>query len=393
MPADRLIDQWGAAESTAWAAASQDAQLRGLEMHDLVGSSPLENGLALPPELIREIVTQSAHALSTYKPDARGQLAARQAIAPYHGKVTAEQVILTPGTSVAYLYAFRLLAGAGDEILCPWPTYPLFDDIASLAGVRVRRYHLHPPGTHGTHWTIDPHEIEFQVTPRTRAIVVVSPHNPTGSIATGPELEALANIARKHGFAIIFDEVFREFTHGEGFVPRPSDFDAPLTITLNGFSKMLSLPGLKAGWLVVEGDVDRGEQFLSACEYLSDTLLPVSELAQAAIAPMLNRAPELCAQLRSSLTARMREFVEGWRSAGLPVQVPEAGPYLCIPLPPRFHGRDEQLAVHLARKGYLLHAGAMYGIEEPHLVTTCIGAPPWPIDAIASEITAAGASI
>ena len=96
---------------------------------------------------------------------------------------------------------------------------------------------------------MDPDEVRFQVTARTRAIVVVSPHNPTGMVASEQEMSALAAIAREHHLAIIFDEVFREFLHGDTRIVRPSDAGAPLSITLNGFSKMLSFRASRRdGW-------------------------------------------------------------------------------------------------------------------------------------------------
>lgn len=383
-----LINLWSQPTQSEWADAAARARSSGVRIHDLITASPLDNDFGFPSGQLRQIISNAATALDSYRPDARGQLRAREAICGYHGNsITPDQIILTPGTSLAYLYAFRILAGQGDEILCPSPTYPLFDDIAAMAGVRVRRYHLHPPQADSSHWAMDADELAFQVTPRTRAIVLVSPHNPTGTIATASELRAVCKIAREHKLAIVFDEVFREFTHAaDQQVQRPSEFGAPLTLTLNGFSKMLSLPGLKAGWIAVEGEPKKCSDFKNVCEYLSDTLLPVSEVTQAAIAPLLQHVPDVCPRFREALTSRMAQFVHEWRIASFNVVQPEAGPYLCVPLPENWRGRDQTLAVRLASEGILLHAGSDYGLRDPHVVTTCIGRPPWPLQHVAAHL-------
>jgi aspartate/methionine/tyrosine aminotransferase len=332
-------------------------------------------------------MANATSALAVYRPDARGQLPAREAIAQYHG-AHADNVILTPGTSISYYYAFRLLANPGDEILCPTPTYPLFDDIAALAGVGVRRYHLHrEDGT--SHWGLDPEELLFQITPRTRAIVIVSPHNPTGSVTSTAELKAACAVARKHKLAIIFDEVFRENIYGSIIVPRPTEFDVPLCVTLNGFSKMLSLPGLKAGWMVVDGEQERCAKFLNACEYLSDTLLPVSEVTQTAIPALLKSVPDVAHTIASGYEQRMREFVTAWRSAGFDATMPEGSPYLCVSLHESWRGKDEQIVEQLAREGILLHTGTSYGFEEPWLVSTCVSPSPWPLSRVADVLSSA----
>jgi alanine-synthesizing transaminase len=384
---ETLAEYWGEAHLSDWSQAVESAQRSGIRIYDLITASPLENRFDFPREELREILARASASLSSYHPDPRGQFSARRAIADYHGtRVSPNQVILTPGTSVSYFYAFRLLGDPDDEILCPSPTYPLFDDLARLAGLKVRRYHLHTPiAANDAHWLIDPEEVRFQITPRTRALVLVSPHNPIGTVISDGEFSAVGQIAREHDLPIIFDEVFREFVHREEIaVHRPSEFLPPLCITLNGFSKMLALPGIKAGWLVVEGDESRSHEFLNACEYLSDTLLPVSELTQAAIPDLMKSVPRVAATLRARYTERMTAFVQAWQAAGFDVKLPEAGSYLCVPLPERWRGRDESLACDLAREGILLHPGSFYGFDSPWLVSTCILPPPWPVERVSA---------
>src|SRR6185295_15977785 len=113
-------------------------------------------------------------------------------------------------------------------------------------------------------WAIDLNHLEDQITTRSRAIVLISPHNPTGMVATDSELRGLADIAARHNLPIISDEVFSEFLFGMETLPRPVSTHAPLVFTLNGFSKMFAMPGMKIGWIGVSGDHDLVAKALSS---------------------------------------------------------------------------------------------------------------------------------
>ena len=115
--------------------------------------------------------------------------------------------MITPGTSVSYWYCLKLLADEGDEILCPCPSYPLFDYIALLSGVKLIPYRLQE----SRNWSVDIDQLEACISTRTRALVLISPHNPTGHVASPEEIAGLAEVARRHDLAIISDEVFSEF--------------------------------------------------------------------------------------------------------------------------------------------------------------------------------------
>jgi len=179
---------------------------------DLVRGNVNEHGIVYPPEILREILARAGDRARVYRPDSLGQWPAREAIAQYYGslRVPPEQILITPGTSVSYWYCFKLLAERGDEMLCPQPSYPLFDYIARLAGVEMTHYRL----VESRQWAIDLDYLENQITVRTRAIILISPHNPTGMVADEEQLRGLAEIAARHSLPIISDEVFGEFLFG-----------------------------------------------------------------------------------------------------------------------------------------------------------------------------------
>ena len=140
-------------------------------------------------------------------------LGARTAVAGYYRErgesLDPESLVLTTSTSEGYSYLFRLLCNAGEEVLVPKPSYPLFEFLADLDDVKLAPYLL--LYDHG--WHIDLPSLQKAVGPRTRAVVVVHPNNPTGSYASGVEREALNAFCAEHGLALIVDEVFLDYGH------------------------------------------------------------------------------------------------------------------------------------------------------------------------------------
>ena len=192
---------------------------QGRSIVDLVGNVNQE-GILFPQEAFEDILLRSARASRIYRPDSFGQRPARQAISDYyrsHGNpIDPDCIVLTPGTSIAYWYCFKLLANEGDEILCPRPSYPLFDYIAALSGVRLISYELEEHRS----WAVDIERLDACISTKTRALILISPHNPTGHVSPASEINALAEIAGRHQLAIIADEVFSEFLLAPGRFPR-----------------------------------------------------------------------------------------------------------------------------------------------------------------------------
>lgn len=276
---------------------------------DLTGSNPTRAGFTWPADLLKPLADGKG---LTYDPDPRGMLSARQAIARYQG-VDASQVLLTASTSEAYAYLFKLLADPGDEILAPRPSYPLFDFLARLESVRIVQYPLFYD--HG--WSIDVAALESLITPRSRAIVVVNPNNPTGSFLKRQELNALEQLCAKHDLALISDEVFADFA----LLERDSNWikcaaqsvsEVP-TFSLSGLSKACGLPQLKLGWIV-----SNSRASLDRLELIADTFLSVSTPVQVALPQLLDGRhaiqTQMLARLRTNLSRLARPLVVegGW---------------------------------------------------------------------------------
>ncbi len=347
---------------------------RGIPVSDLVSGNVTEYGIAFPQDLLEDALVRASRECRTYRPDSFGQLPAREAVSSYYGErgvsVPAGQILLTPGTSISYWYCFKLLADEGDEILCPSPSYPLFDYIGALSGVRLTSY----PLWEGRRWSIDIARLEACISTRTRALVLISPHNPTGSVSSHEEIQGLAEVAARHDLAIISDEVFSEFLLGDGALPRAATSGAPLVFTLNGFSKMLALPGIKLGWMGVSGEPERVDKAMKALELISDTFLPVNEVVQAAV-------PRIMKAGRSFLEWYRAEMRERWKrverilatSSRCGFVPPEGGFYVTLQL----NDLDEELAAEelLRHEHLLVHPGYFYDVKPNHLVLAFVQDP------------------
>ena len=346
---------------------------RGWSITDLVSGNVNAHGLSFPQDALHDILKRAYDAAQTYKPDPLGQREAREAIRSAYREsgfnVSADHILLTPGTSVSYAYAFRLFANAGDEILCPRPSYPLFDPIAEFAGVRVSTYRL----DEGRGWAIDLEHLEAQISARTRAVVLISPHNPTGMIADVDQVGALSEIVRRHHLPVISDEVFSPFIDDD-FLPRIARTAAPLVLTLNGFSKMFALPGMKIGWIAVTGDRDLVRTAMASLETMSDMFLPVGEIAQFAVAGIFRRGKTFLADYVSEMRRRREAAVAALAaSPHLQVVPPRGGFYVTARIVGDGREDEEEIALDLLRRyGILVHPGFYYDIEPPHLVMTFV---------------------
>jgi len=346
----------------------------GRQLHDLISGNFNEHGFLFPQDSLEEILLEASRRCRVYSPDSFGQRSAREAVSVYYrdsGRaIDPGSVLITPGSSLSYWYCFRLLADEGDEILCPCPSYPLFDYIALLCGVRLISYRLEE----SEGWRIDFERLENSISTKTRAIVLISPHNPTGHVATEHEIGILSEIASRHDLAVLSDEVFSEFLIGPGSLPRPDGSALPLLFTLNGFSKMFALPGLKFGWVTVTGSPARVRGALRALEMISDTFLPVNEIVQAAAPEIFRRGRPVRQEFARRIRACWKASDEHLRTCRRLRYVPPGGGfYVTLSL----NEADEEKAAEsaLLQHGLLLHPGYFYDMDPDHLILSFVQRP------------------
>jgi aspartate/methionine/tyrosine aminotransferase len=302
----------------------------GKPVIDLTVSNPTECGFEYDaPAILRALSNPAA---LSYEPNPRGLESARRSVAAYYAEhgchVETDNIFLTTSTSEAYTYVFRLLCNPGDEILVPAPSYPLFGFLAEIQDVKLVHYPLFYD--HG--WQIDFHALQQSITPRTRAIIVVHPNNPTGNYAKPSEVDRLNELCRSNHLAILADEVFLDFplsptrescgdasldSHestpqhsneksSSASLARPTSLacnSAVLTFVLSGLSKISGLPQMKAAWLVVNGLDPAKSQALARLEMIADTYLSPNAPIQHALPTLL----DLRHAFQSQLLARTQE--------------------------------------------------------------------------------------
>ena len=280
------------------------AQLRrdGVPFVDLTLSNPTRAGFDYPSDLLAPL--GHARAL-TYRPDPLGLPDAREAVVDDFARrglrVDAAHVALTASTSEAYSLLFKLLCDPGDEVLIPQPSYPLFEHLTRLDAVRAVPYQLEYHGR----WSIDLASVERSLSPRTRAVLVVSPNNPTGNYISQRDLDALAELCAPRGIAVIADEVFADYDlEVAPALPRGCLLDRTdvLGFTLGGLSKSIGLPQVKLGWVVVSGSTTLRHAAMERLELACDTYLSVSTPVQMAARELL----DLGAPIRRQIQQRVR---------------------------------------------------------------------------------------
>src|SRR5262245_12537219 len=233
-------------EPNRFARLIEEKKRAGARILDLTESNPTRAGLDYPTEEILGALVSAPAML--YEPTPRGLPVAREAVAGYYAErgfdIDPERIHLTASTSEAYSFLFKLLADHGESILVPQPSYPLFEFLAALEGVELRPYELHY--VHRSGWSIDFDSIEKAVAPNTRAIILVSPNNPTGSFTRLSEVERLNAICARNDLALIADEVFGDYGFGDDGSRAKSlvSNDSGLTVVMSGLSQSLARPQL-----------------------------------------------------------------------------------------------------------------------------------------------------
>ncbi len=361
---------------TAWKLAANrlteaQAELRrtGGKLFDLTVSNPTHAGFAYDEAAILRALNHTASL--DYDPQPKGLPSARAAVAGYYrdrgDQVDADSLILTTSTSEGYSFLFRLLCDAGDEVLVPKPSYPLFEFLADLDDVKLAPYLL--IYDHG--WHIDLPSLHKAITERTRAVVVVHPNNPTGSFASTAERAALNGFCAEHELALIVDEVFLDYSH-DG-VERQSFIGnrEALTFTLSGLSKISGLPQMKLAWIGVSGE--HAGEALDRLEVIADTYLSVNAPMQHAVAELLEQRkslqPMLLDRVRANLSELDRQLAPQSACSRLAV---EGG--WCVVLRVPAVQTDDEFAITLLRKrGMLVHPGHFYDFpRDGYLVVSLI---------------------
>ncbi|PYV60015.1 MAG: pyridoxal phosphate-dependent aminotransferase [Acidobacteria bacterium] len=362
-------------DSNRFTLAHQQMLREGSEVLDLTISNPTRAGFAFDETTILDAL-RNPKSLD-YDPQPKGLRRSRETVAEYYKcgagaparEIDAENIVLTTSTSEGYSYVFRLLCNPEDEVLVPKPSYPLFDFLADLQDVRVVPYPL--LYDHG--WQIDLPTLEMAITPRTRAIVLVHPNNPTGSYVREEEQTRLNQLCREHNLALIVDEVFLDYAHdGRPQHSFATNNDA-FTFTLSGLSKIAALPQMKLAWIVVSGSEKEATEAMHRLEVIADTYLSLNAPVQLAAETLLKQRKKIQSQVMTRIRANLaeldRQLVQYTSCVRLLI---EGGWYAVLRVP--VTKSDEDLAIQLLfERSVLIHPGHFYDFpNDGYLVLSLI---------------------
>lgn len=337
----------------------------GKPRFDLTGSNPTTAGIAYPAGLVRALERAQAESL-VYQPEPFGLTSAREAVARLTGSPVAD-TMLTASTSEAYAFLFKLLCDPGEAVLVPAPSYPLFEHLAELEGVRAVPYRLAYDGA----WHIDFDSARRAITPQVRAIVVVSPNNPTGHYLRPAERDELYRL----GLPLICDQVFEPFSLAEGPAPSHSKEHAGLTFSLDGLSKRAGLPQLKLGWTVVSGPELARREACARLELIADTFLSVATPIQQALPELLAQAPLVTEAIARRCRDNHATLQRALQASPATLLRAEAGWSAVLRLPAV--QSEEAWVLGLVREAeVLVQPGWYYDFEsEPYVVVSLLGEP------------------
>ncbi len=375
--------------------ALEQRRKSGAPILDLTESNPTRSDIHYDEPSISCALTQPG--IMRYEPQPQGLLSAREAISAYYAErgvaVDPGSLVLASGTSEAYGYLFKLVADPGSEILVPVPGYPLLEVLTTLEAMRLVPYrNLYDEGRG---WSVDMERLANTVSNRTRAIVVVSPNNPTGAFLKQDELSGIAELCRKFRLALIIDEVFSDYGRGldadtaadagataadAGRAPErvasAAGHDGALTFVLNGFSKIVGLPQLKLAWIHVSGPEDLKVQALEGLEFIADAYLSVSTPVQLAAGAILRQRKAIQSQILARLSDNSRFLGDALRVSNRCTMLKrEGGWYAIIRLPD--DASDEEICLRgVEEDGVLVHPGYFYDFPSGnHLVLSLLTPP------------------
>jgi hypothetical protein len=372
---------------------------------DLTESNPTRCGFVYPKARILRALADPRGLL--YEPVPCGLPGAREAAAAYlaaevpgAAPCSPDDLVLCASTSEAYGWLMKLLCERGDQVMAPRPSYPLFDFLAGLEEVTLVPYSLR----RDERWCVDFESLAAAANPRTRAVIVVHPNNPTGSALTVAEAERLAAFCAARGLAIISDEVFLEYpfppasrmassslvglsSTEAGTDSRAGSLAGPLTeplagtlaprggclvFSLGGLSKSSGLPQIKVGWIRVGGPPELATEALARLEVIADTYLSVNTPAQWALPELLAAGREVRNAIRARTAANLRWLASRAQDAAWELLPADGGWYAVLRVP-RTHTEEEWCLLLAEEEGVLLHPGFFFDFEsEAFLVASLL---------------------
>ncbi|MGQ9495023.1 MAG: pyridoxal phosphate-dependent aminotransferase [Thermoanaerobaculaceae bacterium] len=354
-------------ELNRWWQARSSLSLRW----DLTVSNPTQVGLAYPKDLLAPL----AHPRGLiYRPHPLGLELAREAVLSlYRSQGLSEAnatVVLTTSTSESYGLLAKLLADPGEGFLVPQPSYPLFEHLLRAEGCWAWPYPL--PEEAGFHLDVS----RIPQPPGAKAVVVVQPNNPTGTVVPQEEWGPLVQLCAQRRWALIADEVFWDFPLGSAWRGSFAGNSQCLTFTLGGLSKLVGLPQLKLGWMVVSGPPALREEAKARLEFLADTYLSVSTPVQQALPELLASAWPLRQAIGQRVVANLALLRQQLAHFPFLEVLPPEGGWSAVLRYPAVYPEEELVVELLQEDGVAVYPGYFFDFpREGFLVVSLLVEP------------------
>ncbi|QCR18745.1 pyridoxal phosphate-dependent aminotransferase [Agrococcus sp. SGAir0287] len=334
--------------------------------------NPKPFGFETPETIVQDMIAEIRNA-EGYS-ESKGILSARRAVvARYEGvegfpQLTVDDVYLGNGVSELITITMQALLDEGDEVLIPAPDYPLWTAMTSLGGGTPVHYLC----DEANGWQPDLADLEAKITPRTKALVVINPNNPTGAVYSPEVLRGIVDLARRHSLLLLADEIYDRILYDDARHTSIASL-APdlLCVTYNGLSKTYRAAGFRAGWMVISGPKHHARGFLQGIDLLASTRLCPNVPSQYGIQTALtgHQSIEDLIAPGGRLLEQRDATVAGLRSIpGVSVVAPMGALYVFPRLDPEVHAihDDQQLVLDLLlREKILVVQGSGFNWPAP----------------------------
>ncbi|WP_306215577.1 pyridoxal phosphate-dependent aminotransferase [Actinoplanes sp. RD1] len=360
---------------------AQELENAGHRILKLNLGNPAPWGLATPEPIVADMV-HNLGAAEGYS-DARGIYSARVAVAQYYQTLGVEDVqpddvFLGNGVSELIVMSLQALLNTGDEVLVPSPDYPLWTGAVTLCGGRAVHYRCES----ALGWEPDLEHVASQVTPNTRAIVIINPNNPTGAVYSKETLLGLLDIARRHNLLVLADEIYDKILYDDAQHECAAAL-APdlLVLTMSGLSKTYRAAGFRSGWMAVSGPTIHAQEYLEGLQLLANMRLCPNVPAQHAVQTALGGYQSIKTLIRPG--GRLYEQRNhAWEKLsaipGVDVVKPRGALYLWARLDPEIHKirDDQQMIIDLLEQELmLLSHGTGFNMPTPDYLRLVFLAP------------------
>ena len=346
------------------------------EGHDILKlniGNPAIFGFDTPPEILAKLIENLPNAQGYCEP--KGVVSARQAVIAYYASrglqgLHLDNVLIGNGVSELVGIALQGFLNSGDEMLVPAPDFPLWTDTVSLNGARPVHYLC----DESAGWQPDFDDLVAKITPRTRALVVINPNNPTGAVYRQDTLQQFADIASKHNLVLFADEIYERIVFdGERHIPLASLATDQLVVTFGGLSKAYRAAGLRVGWMALSGPTQRAKSYINGLALLAAMRLCANVPGQYAIAAALEGYQSIDDLIApGGRLAAQRDFVSERvnQIEGVSCVQPKGALYAFVRLDPKRHPieDDERMVLEFLRteKVLLAHGTAFHWPTPDH---------------------------